>query len=61
MFILVYRVGAFSYWIRDNGKELLSVGLLNNATKFDTKKDAYDISSRLSEKWFYDRLKIEEI
>lgn len=61
MYILVYRVGNFSYWIRDNGKELLSTGTLNSATKFNNKKEAYETSAKLLDKWFYDRLKIEQI
>lgn len=60
-YVLLYRVGVFTYWIKDNGKELLSVGLLNNATKFDSKKEAYAASEKLIEKWFFDRLEISEI
>lgn len=60
-YVLLYRVGVFTYWIKDTGKEFLSVGLLNNATKFDSKKEAYATSEKLINKWFFDRLKIEEI
>ena len=60
-YVLLYRVGIFTYWIKDNGKEFRSEGLLSNATKFESKKEAYAASEKLIEKWFFDRLEISEI